>query len=174
MPTEGHASSASLGMTRTDAQLGREEDMTRKRTNILGLPIGPRKPSLARRAAPLLAGAAVGLASAVAARPNRTNRSSDPAGASADARSSRAEVQSKLKAGDIDLEEVFRLADRDDTIGRTRVKVLLQNLPGVGSTGAVRAMEEIGIDASRRVRGLGSGQREALVQRFEGSEDGSR
>jgi hypothetical protein len=98
------------------------------------------------------------------ARRARTERSSaDP---SAEARSSRADVQARLKAGKIDLEQVFQLADRDESIGRTRVKVLLQHLPGVGPAGAVRAMDEIGIDAARRVRGLGTRQRDALIERF--------
>jgi ribosomal protein S13 len=77
-------------------------------------------------------------------------------------------LQRNLKSGDLGLEEALREADKDEAIGRTRVRILLQNLPGVGRRGAARAMEELGIDPSRRLRGLGSRQREELLARFAG------
>lgn len=52
------------------------------------------------------------------------------------------------------------------------MKILLQNLPGVGSAGAVKAMEELGIDPGRQVKGLGERQRAELLERF--TENGSR
>lgn len=87
--------------------------------------------------------------------------------ASAAARSARAEMQRDLKRGRIALGRVFDMADQDEALGRTRVKILLQNLPGVGSQGAIRTMEELGIDANRRIRGLGSHQRGELLERFD-------
>jgi ribosomal protein S13 len=75
-------------------------------------------------------------------------------------------MQHHLKSGDLSLEEALRRADEDEALGRTKVKILLQNLPGVGARGAVNAMEELGIDPNRRVKGLGNRQREELLERF--------
>lgn len=86
--------------------------------------------------------------------------------ASAKARSERTAMQRKLKSGKIQLSDVFDMSERRDAIAKTRVKILLQNLPGVGPAGALRAMEELGIDPHRRVRGLGDHQRAELMQRF--------
>ena len=47
-----------------------------------------------------------------------------------------------------------------------KVSALLEALPGVGKVRARQIMEEIGISESRRVRGLGSNQIAALVERF--------
>jgi ribosomal protein S13 len=41
-------------------------------------------------------------------------------------------------------------------------------MPGVGKVRAQRIMERLEISPSRRVRGLGSKQREALVKEFGG------
>src|SRR4051794_8226514 len=157
--------------------------MKRKRQKILGLPIGPQQPSMAERLArPAIAVAGLG-AIAVATRrlSQRSNgqrsgssssgsRSSGPqTDSSAEARSARADMQAHLKSGDVSLEDVLRRADEDESIARTRVKVLLQNLPGVGSRGAVTAMEELGIAPNRRVGGLGTRQREELLERFASS-----
>ena len=43
---------------------------------------------------------------------------------------------------------------------------MLESLPGVGKVKARRTMEEIGISETRRVRGLGDQQREALLESF--------
>ncbi len=43
---------------------------------------------------------------------------------------------------------------------------MLESLPGVGKVKARRTMEEIGISETRRVRGLGVQQREALLETF--------
>jgi ribosomal protein S13 len=50
-----------------------------------------------------------------------------------------------------------------------KVVTLLESLPGVGKVRARRLMEEIGISESRRVRGLGGQQREALLKTFQQS-----
>ena len=44
-----------------------------------------------------------------------------------------------------------------------RVAELLEALPGIGKVRAAAIMEQLGIAASRRVRGLGIHQRRALV-----------
>ena len=47
-----------------------------------------------------------------------------------------------------------------------RVSALLESMPGVGPVKAAQIMEEVGISASRRVRGLGQNQVAALLPRF--------
>ena len=79
------------------------------------------------------------------------------------ARKARAELKEKLKMKAITLEEVLAKADTDETIGRLKVLSLLESLPGVGKVKARRIMEDIGISESRRVRGLGPQQRQALL-----------
>ena len=44
-----------------------------------------------------------------------------------------------------------------------RIVELLEALPGIGQVRAAAIMEQLGIAASRRVRGLGIHQRRALV-----------
>jgi ribosomal protein S13 len=47
-----------------------------------------------------------------------------------------------------------------------RVEALLEAMPGVGKVRAQRIMERLEISPSRRVRGLGVKQREALAREF--------
>jgi ribosomal protein S13 len=47
-----------------------------------------------------------------------------------------------------------------------KVSALLESLPGVGKVRARQIMAEIGISETRRVRGLGTHQISALVERF--------
>ena len=163
--------------------------MKRRRKKILGLPIGPQEPSLAERLMrPAIAVAGLGAAAVAARRIGRRSNGSSAEGQrsgassslgrgprqdtdpSADARSTRADVQRHLKSGELSLEDVLQRAEEDEAIARTRVKVMLQNLPGVGSRGAVTTMEELGIAPNRRVGGLGSRQRDELVERFSSSD----
>lgn len=82
----------------------------------------------------------------------------------AEARAARAELKNQLKIGSVSLAEA--LASTDSTVGKLKVVSLLESLPGVGKVKARRTMEEIGIAETRRVRGLGSQQREALLAAF--------
>jgi hypothetical protein len=84
----------------------------------------------------------------------------------AEARRLRAELKEKLKMGSTSLPEVFATADHDDIVGKIKVLVLLESLPGVGKVKARRTMEDLGISESRRVRGLGPQQRESLLKAF--------
>ena len=52
-----------------------------------------------------------------------------------------------------------------------RVSAVLESMPGVGKVRAQRIMEKIGISASRRVRGLGTHQRAALMREFAAGPD---
>ena len=82
------------------------------------------------------------------------------------ARKARAELKERLKLGSISLAEVLEESDKSDLVGKTKVLAVLESLPGVGKVKARRTREEIGIAETRRVRGLGSQQRESLLAAF--------
>jgi hypothetical protein len=82
------------------------------------------------------------------------------------ARRLRAELKEKLKMGSTSLKELFQQAENDDIVGKMKVSAVLESLPGVGKVRAKRLMEEKNISETRRVRGLGSQQRESLLQEF--------
>ncbi|MBN8882081.1 hypothetical protein EDD28_2993 [Salana multivorans] len=84
----------------------------------------------------------------------------------AQARVTRAEVKNRLKYSGASLSSVLEAAESDEAIGKLRVSALLESLPGVGPVRARQIMAEIGIAETRRVRGLGPHQRDALVTRF--------
>lgn len=87
----------------------------------------------------------------------------------ADARRARAELKEKLKHGGTALTDVLSLGATDDVVGKMKVSAVLESMPGVGKVRAAKIMERVGIATSRRVRGLGSKQKAALVQEFQGS-----
>ncbi|MGM9567938.1 MAG: integration host factor, actinobacterial type [Clostridia bacterium] len=79
-------------------------------------------------------------------------------------RTKRMELRKELKAGKVTLAEVLK---RDDEIvTRMKVKYLLESLPNVGKITAVSIMEEIGINESRRVQGLGKRQLAMLLEKL--------
>lgn len=84
----------------------------------------------------------------------------------AQARATRAEVKNRLKYSGASLSSVLEAAESDEAIGKLKVSALLEALPGVGPVRAKQIMAEVGIAETRRVRGLGPHQRDALVSRF--------
>lgn len=68
--------------------------------------------------------------------------------------------------GSTSLPELFDLAGTDETVGKMKVLTVLESLPGLGKVKARRLMDELQISESRRIRGLGGQQREALLKRF--------
>lgn len=84
------------------------------------------------------------------------------------ARQARAEVKAALKNGEMTLTTVLERADGDESLRKMKVHDLLRSLPGVGERRATALMEEFGIAASRRIKGLGVHQRAALLERFHG------
>ncbi len=84
----------------------------------------------------------------------------------AEARRVRAEVKEKLKMGSLSLRELFDQGDRDEILAKLKVVSVLESMPGVGKVRARRLMEELDISESRRLRGLGRNQREALLHQF--------
>lgn len=83
----------------------------------------------------------------------------------AEARKKRAQIKGQLKNEQLTLREVLNRAD-DNILGKMKVSSVLESLPGVGKVRARKLMERLDISASRRVRGLGSKQKEALLAEF--------
>jgi len=81
-------------------------------------------------------------------------------------RRARAELKGRLKHGGATLADVLAAADSDDVVGRMRIGELLESLPGVGKTRAAQTVDRIGISPTRRLRGLGTRQRDALRREF--------
>lgn len=85
------------------------------------------------------------------------------------ARRARAALKVRLKTSGTSLSDVLAEGDRDDVVGKMKVVSVLESLPRVGKVKAQQIMEELEISPSRRVRGLGAKQREALQRRFDAS-----
>ena len=85
----------------------------------------------------------------------------------AEARRKRAELKAQLKSGNMSLATVLG-KDSDDTVGKMKVSSVLESLPGVGKVRARKIMERLDISETRRVRGLGAKQKEALLSEFGG------
>jgi dihydrodipicolinate synthase/N-acetylneuraminate lyase len=85
----------------------------------------------------------------------------------AEARRKRAELKAQLKSGNTSLATVLGKED-DETVGKMKVSAVLESMPGVGKVRARKIMEKLDISASRRVRGLGSKQKDALLAEFGG------
>ena len=82
------------------------------------------------------------------------------------ARRARADLKVRLKSSGTSLAEVLDSGAADDAVGKMKVVAVLQAMPGVGKVRAHKLMETLGISPSRRVRGLGVKQREALLREF--------
>lgn len=76
----------------------------------------------------------------------------------------RAEVKRLVKSGDLSLEELFELADREDCVAQMRAHDLISALPAIGEVKAERIMARASIAKTRRIRGLGPKQRAELFR----------
>jgi len=88
----------------------------------------------------------------------------------ANSRKRRAEVKSKMKNGEISIDDILLLAKTEDAIAKMRVKELLESLSGVGKIRAQSLMERLNISPSRRIQGLGRLQIKQLREEFMKSE----
>jgi hypothetical protein len=84
----------------------------------------------------------------------------------AEARRVRAEVKQLLKTGSLTLDELFARAEEDELIAGIKVGAVVVSMPHMGKIKAIRLLEELGIDEKKRLRGLGSRQKEALLGSF--------
>ncbi len=82
------------------------------------------------------------------------------------ARRARADLKKQLKEGKVTLRSVLRDAETDEALSKLKVSALLESLPGVGKVRAAALMKEFEIAESRRIRGLGERQRQALLKEF--------
>ena len=82
------------------------------------------------------------------------------------ARRKRAELKAELKSGRTSLKQLLGRAG-EDTVAKMKVSSVLEALPGVGKVRARKIMEKLDISATRRLRGLGAKQRDALVAEFQ-------
>ncbi|MEL7568008.1 MAG: integration host factor, actinobacterial type [Dehalobacterium sp.] len=80
-------------------------------------------------------------------------------------RSKRMALRKQLKTGQVKLEDILNDLE-NEVVSRMRVKYLLESLPQVGKITAKKIMEEVGIDESRRVQGLGPRQKSILLQKM--------
>jgi hypothetical protein len=83
-----------------------------------------------------------------------------------EARRIRAELKELLSTGSLTLEDVLVRADEDPLVAGTKVHAVILALPGMGKISTKRLMEDIGIAENRTLRGLGTNQRAALLDRF--------
>lgn len=84
----------------------------------------------------------------------------------AEIRKARAALKEQLKKGEVTLASLLERAEDDDVVGKLKVAVVLQALPGIGKVKATQTMEKLRIAESRRLRGLGEQQRKALLEEF--------
>jgi len=80
-------------------------------------------------------------------------------------RSERAKIRQELKAGKKSIRDILEKVD-NDVIAKMRVAYLLESLPRIGKVRTRKIMNEIGIDETRRIQGLGVRQKQALIQRL--------
>jgi hypothetical protein len=83
------------------------------------------------------------------------------------ARRTRAELKQRIHDGQLSVSDAFEKAGHDEAIAKLKVLDLLQAFPGIGVVRARETMGRLGIAESRRIRGLGPHQREALIAEFE-------
>lgn len=79
-----------------------------------------------------------------------------------EARSARAAIRAGMRAGEIDPLVVLDEWQRDETWAALPARIWLLSLPGVGEATADKVMAQAGVSRTRRLRGLGQHQREAL------------
>ena len=81
------------------------------------------------------------------------------------ARAKRAEIREQVRTGKLTLAQVIDMRE-DEVVGRMKVSTLIETLPTYGKAKTEKIMKELHIAESRRLRGLGERQREALLERL--------
>ena len=80
-------------------------------------------------------------------------------------RSKRAQIRQSLKDKITTIGEVLANSD-DDVVAKMRVTYLLESLPRIGKIKTKKIMNDIGIDETRRIQGLGIRQKKALIEKL--------
>jgi len=99
----------------------------------------------------------------VSLRPLTAQERADALNKAAAARATRAAAKERLKSGELSVADLISSSAADEAIARMRVAEMLEALPGIGRVRAAAIMDDLGIAASRRLRGLGIHQRRSLV-----------
>ena len=76
----------------------------------------------------------------------------------------RANIKQQLKDGKISFAALLEVSALDDIIAGMKVQSVLESLPAIGKIKAASLMEKCGIANSRRIKGLGQHQTQALLQ----------
>jgi transposase len=92
---------------------------------------------------------------------------SDALEKAARARARRAQAKEQLRRGELSIARLIKSAQTDEAIARMRVSELIEAVPGIGPVRAAAIMAEIGIAASRRLKGLGIHQSRSLIDFME-------
>ena len=74
-------------------------------------------------------------------------------------------MREEMKAGKMSMQDVID-KKAEDIVGGMRVKYVLESMPGIGKVRAKEIMDQIGIDENRKVKGLGTRQVAALLERM--------
>lgn len=78
-------------------------------------------------------------------------------------RKARSELIDRIRKGTVSLTEVLERADKEDLVKKTKVAAVIKALPGIGPVKAAKLMDEADIPTDRRIGGLGTRQRAALL-----------
>ena len=80
-------------------------------------------------------------------------------------RKARADFKTQITNGTVSVDEILNSQD-DPVIGKIKVADVLEAIPGVGPSKREMIMDEIGISENRRIRGLGTHQKEAIKEKM--------
>jgi guanylate kinase len=78
----------------------------------------------------------------------------------------RAALKVRIKNLELSMQQVFEIAESDESIAKMRVLELIESVPGVGKVRAKALMERLDISLTRRIQGLGRHQMQALLKEF--------
>ncbi|KIZ15742.1 integration host factor, actinobacterial type [Streptomyces natalensis] len=79
-------------------------------------------------------------------------------------RKARSELLEQVRKGRMSMAEVLKRADKEDLVKKTKIAAVIKVLPGIGPVKAAKLMDEAEIPADRRIGGLNSRQRAALLE----------
>ncbi|MGB3673468.1 MAG: integration host factor, actinobacterial type [Candidatus Nanopelagicales bacterium] len=69
----------------------------------------------------------------------------------------------KTVCGQFSIADVLAKSESDETVKKTKVLALVKAMPGIGAVRAAQILTDFSISETRRIGGLGSNQREALI-----------
>lgn len=79
----------------------------------------------------------------------------------------RAMIKSRVKSGELSIAAVLSLAESDQAVANMRVLELVESLTGVGKIRGKSILEKLDISLTRRIKGLGRHQLNALKAEFD-------